>query len=135
MHNIKDSSENYLETIYRISKNQEVVRSIDIVRFLEVSKPSVSVGMKKLKEEKLIDISEEGVITLLEDGEKIAKEVYAKHVLIRDFLIKIGVKTSLADDDACKIEHVISRESFEKLKEFTNKIEHQCSFVFENPKV
>ena len=121
MHNILESSENYLETIYRIKKSKESVRSIDVAKFLNLSKASVSRGLKKLKENGLIIIDIDGKIELSEEGVGIAKSVYEKHLFLKEFFIEIGVSSKVAEEDACKIEHAISDESFQKWKEFLKK--------------
>lgn len=118
MHNIVDSSENYLEAIYRIKLNQQSVRSIDVVNFLNLSKASVSRAMKKLKDSELIEINNDAFIELTEEGKKIATSIYEKHMFLRQFFINIGVDETVADEDACKVEHVISEESFEKMKKY-----------------
>ncbi|NLZ66358.1 MAG: metal-dependent transcriptional regulator [Clostridiaceae bacterium] len=123
MHNITDSTENYLEAIYVMSKKAGSVRSVDIARFLDVTKPSVSVAMRKLREAKYIRMARDGMITLLPEGLKIAKRTYERHVLLRTFLIHLGVDEETADKDACKIEHALSRDSFEALQRHAQEID------------
>lgn len=118
---IKESAENYLETILIIKKQQGYVRSIDIARELSFSKPSVSIAMKSLKNNGYIDIDEKGAISLTTEGRIIAESVYERHELIASLLISIGVSKEVAYEDSCKIEHVISSETFSKLKEYINK--------------
>lgn len=113
---IKESAQNYLETILMLEKSKGTVRSIDIANELDFSKPSVSVAMKNLRESGHIAVSEDGSIVLLEKGRKIANEMFERHMLISDALIALGVDEKTAIEDACKIEHVISKESFEALK-------------------
>lgn len=113
---IGESSENYLETILILSKRQPVVRSVDIASELDFKKPSVSVAMKKLRENNLIQVSPEGFITLTEDGRKIADRIYERHELLSSWLVRLGVSPDTAVNDACRIEHVISAESFEAIK-------------------
>lgn len=113
---IQQSAENYLETIYMLRKSKGSCRSIDIANELGFSKPSVSVAMKNLRENGFIDVSGDGDITLLEPGKKIAEELFARHTLITECLIAIGVSEETASEDACKIEHVISQESFEAIR-------------------
>ena len=113
---IMKSAENYLETIYILSKKQANVRSIDIANELSFSKPSVSVAMKKFREDGYINVDDNGLITLTEKGEKIATSMYEKHNIIAKALISLGVDEKTAYDDSCKIEHVISDESFSKIK-------------------
>jgi DtxR family Mn-dependent transcriptional regulator len=122
MSQVSDSAENYLESIYVLRKKSDCVRSIDIVRFLGFSKPSVSIAMRKLRESGHIKVSDKGCITLLPKGEVIAKETYKRHVLMRSFLMHIGVSPDTADEDACKMEHVISKETFEAMQEYAKNI-------------
>ena len=113
---IQESAENYLETILMIKNKKGLVRSIDIANELEFSKPSVSVAMKNLRQNGYIDVDENGYITLLESGLEIAEKMYERHTTISDWLISLGVNSQTAVDDACKIEHIISNESFEAIK-------------------
>lgn len=113
---IQQSAENYLETIYMLRKNKGSCRSIDIANELGFSKPSVSVAMKNLRTNGYIEVSGDGNITLLEPGEKIARELFERHTMLTRFLVSIGVSEDIAAEDACRIEHVISKESFEAIK-------------------
>lgn len=113
---IQESAENYLETILILKQRQGQVRSIDIVNELNFSKPSVSVAMKKLRESGLIEMAPDGMITLLPEGMRIATTIYERHVLLSQYLISLGVDPKVAAEDACRIEHVISEESFGKIK-------------------
>ena len=113
---IKESGENYLETILMLNKKHGYVRSIDVATELSVTKPSVSVAMKKLREDGFISIDATGGITLTEKGLLIAERMYERHSIIAKALIAIGVSEETAYEDSCKIEHQISEESFEKLK-------------------
>lgn len=113
---IQQSAENYLETIYMLSKARSSVRSVDIANELEYSKPSVSVAMKNLRENGYISMSEDGGITLTESGKDIAVRMYERHTMISRWLVSLGVDERIASDDACKIEHVISAETFEAIK-------------------
>ncbi|MBE7036832.1 MAG: metal-dependent transcriptional regulator [Ruminococcaceae bacterium] len=115
---IKESAENYLEAIFMLHKEKGYVRSIDIANELGVSKPSVSVAMKNFREEEYIIIDAEGNISLTEKGLAVAERVYERHQIIAKALIAIGVDEATAYEDSCKIEHDISQETFEKLKEF-----------------
>lgn len=118
---IQRSGEDYLETIYILHKRSGFVRSVDIAAELNYSKPSVSNGMSILKELGYITVEAGGQIKLTETGEKRAKEVYSRHLVIRDFFIgKLGVNPETAEIDACKVEHVISEETFTKLKDYMN---------------
>lgn len=114
---IHESSENYLETILILKKNIGAVRSIDIANELSYSKPSVSVAMKNLRNEGLIVVDEKGMINLTDSGYKIASKIYERHVVISNFLMDLGVDDKTAHEDACKIEHIISEKSFQKMKE------------------
>lgn len=120
---INESSENYLETILILSKKLPVVRSVDIANELDFKKPSVSVAMKNLKEKNQITVSEQGFIYLTETGKEIAEMIYERHLLISSWLTKLGVPEETAIQDACRIEHVISRESFEAIKDYVNSIQ------------
>ncbi len=111
-----ESSENYLETILILSRQHPVVRSVDIANELDFKKSSVSVAMKKLRENGHIHVSPEGYITLTESGRKIADCIYERHQLISSWLIHLGVDPDVAVTDACRMEHVISAESFEAIK-------------------
>lgn len=113
---IQESAENYLETILILQRRKGDVRSIDIVNELEFSKPSVSVAMKNLREKGLIEMSPDGYITLLEGGREIAERIYERHTLLADWLTALGVNPQVAAEDACRMEHVISAESFEAIK-------------------
>lgn len=118
---IKESAENYLEAILSIKKAKGNVRSIDVATDLGVSKPSVSVAMKNFREEGYITVDDNGFLYLTEKGLKIAENVYERHLVIAKALMAMGVSEKTAYEDSCKIEHCISVESFEKLKEFLNK--------------
>ena len=111
-----ESQEMYLETILVLGKEKEHVRSVDVANDLGFKKSSVSVGMKHLREKKYIEVDEKGYITLTPAGKEIAEMIYERHQFLSEYLIKIGVPEDIAIDDACKIEHVISQESFEALK-------------------
>ncbi|SFG14036.1 metal-dependent transcriptional regulator [Oribacterium sp. WCC10] len=113
-----ESSENYLESILMLSMDHQVVRSIDIANMLGFSKPSVSVAMKRLREEGMIVVDSNGYITLTDDGMKVAKGTYEKHIVITNMLVDLGVSPYTAGQDACRIEHVLSPETFARLKEF-----------------
>lgn len=119
---IKESAENYLETILILQKRKGSVRSIDIATELEYSKPSVSVAMKNLRTEGYIAVDSDGYITLLEKGQMIADKMYERHTLLTEFLTSLGVDAEIAAHDACKIEHVISPESFNAIKTLASSI-------------
>jgi len=114
---IHESAENYLETILMLQAKLGLVRSIDIVNELNFAKPSVSVAMKKLRENNYIEVDRKGHIYLTELGLDVAKTMYERHKILSEFLISLGVNEESAKEDACRIEHVISKESFEKMKE------------------
>ena len=114
--NINESAENYLETILILSKSHPVVRSVDVATELDFKKSSVSVAMKKLRESNHIQVSPEGYITLTPSGREIAECIYERHQLISSWLIRLGVDPNVAVADACRMEHVISAESFEAIK-------------------
>ena len=113
---IQESAEMYMETIYILSLKNKNVRAIDISRYMNYSKPSVSRAMKNLSGEGYVDIDAEGNIVLTEKGLRIAEGIYEKHRQLTDFFIRIGVSADVADEDACRIEHVISDETFEAIK-------------------
>ncbi len=118
---IKESAENYLEAILMIKKQKGYVRSIDIANHLNFTKPSVSVAMKSFREEGYITVDVDGNISLTEKGLKIAGKVYERHEIIARALMGLGVDEKIAYEDSCKIEHDISEETFEKLKEHLKK--------------
>ena len=113
---IHESAENYLETILILQKRLGQVRSIDIASELSYSKPSVSVAMKNLRTNGYIDVDSDGYITLLDQGRAIAEKMYERHTLLSDLLTALGVDPTVAAEDACRIEHVISEETFEAFK-------------------
>lgn len=115
--NIYESSENYLEAILSLRERHGIVRSIDIANELHFSKPSVSVAMKKLRESGYIEMDKDGLISLLPAGEEIAKRIYERHKLLTEFFIRLGVDPQVATADACKVEHDLSEETFQKIKE------------------
>ncbi len=113
---IHEASENYLEAILMLREKQEQVRSVDVCNLLGFAKSTISVGMKKLKENGYVRIDQSGYITLTEIGEAIAAKIYERHVLIAKLFTFLGVAEETALADACRIEHDISEESFEALK-------------------
>ncbi len=113
---IQESAENYLETVLILSERNGSVRSIDIVNELGVTKPSVSVAMKNLRENGYLSMDPSGYITLTDKGAQIAHTMYERHTLLSDWLIALGVSPKTAVEDACRIEHVISAESFQAIK-------------------
>lgn len=119
---IGESAENYLETIYILAKKKANVRSVDVASELGYSKPSVCVAMRNLREKGYILTDGDGLITLTETGKEIAENVFQRHETITNWLIRIGVSADQAAIDACRIEHVISRESFEALRKSEEQI-------------
>ena len=119
---IQESAENYLETILILSHRQGMVRSIDIAAELSFSKPSVSVAMKNLRENGYIQVDGDGFITLTEAGLAIAEMIYERHSLLSGWLTALGVDPKVATEDACRIEHVISPESFEAIKQHVGRV-------------
>lgn len=117
---VNESAENYLETILVLSKKLPVVRSVDIANELGFKKSSVSIAMKNLREKNHITVTEPGFIFLTSSGREIAEMIYERHELLSAWLIKLGVPEDIATKDACKIEHVISKESFQAIKNHVN---------------
>lgn len=113
---IQESAEMYLETILVLSRRYPRVRSIDVVGELDFKKSSVSVAMKKLRENGYVEMDEEGYITLTELGRGIAETMFERHTTLSDWLCSLGVEPKTAVEDACRMEHVISPESFEAIK-------------------
>lgn len=114
---IQQSAENYLETIYMLQKNKGSCRSVDIANELGFSKPSVSIAMKNLRENGFIEVMGDGNIQLLPPGRKIAEELFERHTMLTECLISLGVPKDIAVEDACRIEHVISKQSFDAIKQ------------------
>lgn len=117
---IQESSENYLETILILFQRKGFVRSVDIAAEMEFSKPSVSVAMKHLRERGCITVDGDGFITLTEEGQRIAEGVYQRHILFTQWLQSLGVDPEVAAEDACRIEHVISEETFQAIRKHVN---------------
>ena len=111
-----ESAENYLETILILSKCRPVVRSVDVAEELGYKKSSVSVAMKNLREKNHSTVTREGFIYLTESGREIADMIYERHQLLSQWLTRLGVDPRIAAEDACRMEHVISKESFEAIK-------------------
>ena len=117
---IQESAEMYLETIFVLGKKNNCVRSIDIAAELDYKKSSVSVAMKNLRENGYIKVDGDGYITLTDEGIKVAQTMFERHTLLSDCLIQLGVEREIAIEDACRIEHVISAESFDAIKKHVN---------------
>ena len=109
------SAEDYLESMVILKEKNGYIRSVDIAEFLGVTKPSVSNAMKRLREENYIEMNRSGFITLTEKGMEIADKIYTRHKKLTDFFIALGVDPDVAEDDACKIEHDISDETFDAI--------------------
>ena len=112
---IHESGEDYLESILKLRQQGKAVRSIDVVADLGYSKPSVSLGMKRLRESGHITVDNDGVISLTEQGEAVAQRIIGRHRALTEFFVRLGVSREVAEQDACKVEHDISEETFEKL--------------------
>lgn len=115
---IREAAEDYLEAILYLSKTHEYVRSIDVVHHLGFSKPSVSVYLKNLRINGYINVDTNGHITLTEEGMEIASKIYERHQVLTDILVKLGVSQDVALEDACRLEHALSDESFDALKKY-----------------
>ena len=115
-----ESAENYLETILVLSERLPVVRSVDIANALGFKKSSICIAMKNLRAKNQITVTNEGYIYLTDEGKEIAEMIYERHILISAALKKLGVPEEIALEDACRIEHVISKESFEAIKQYIN---------------
>lgn len=111
-----ESAENYLETILMLSKKLPVVRAVDIANELGYKKSSVSIAMKHLREKEHITVTNSGFISLTESGRSIAEMIFERHEMLTKILTSLGVPEDIASEDACRIEHVISQESFEAIK-------------------
>lgn len=113
-----ESAENYLETIYRLGKELPVVRSVDVANELGYKKSSVSIAMKNLREKNHITVTDAGYIYLTDSGKAIAEMIYERHEVLSSWLIRLGVPADIASEDACKLEHVLSKETYHALKKF-----------------
>ena len=116
MPKIQESAENYLETILVLKERNGTVRSVDIAAEMGFSKPSVSVAMRNLREQECITMGDDGLISLTDKGRSIAESVYERHTLFTQWLVSLGVDQTIAAQDACRIEHVLSKETFEAIK-------------------
>lgn len=110
-----ESAEDYLESILRLRERRGTVRSIDVAGDLGVSKPSVSVAMRKLRENGYVLVDQAGLLTLTDQGEAVAQRIFARHQLLTEFFVRLGVSPEVAALDACKVEHDLSDETFEKI--------------------
>lgn len=118
---IHESGEDYLESILKLEEQGKQVRSIDVVADLGYSKPSVSVAMKKLRQSGHVRMDESGLISLTETGRAVAVRTWERHRTLRDFFVRLGVDPKVAERDACKVEHDLSEETFERLLEHVRK--------------
>lgn len=118
---VNESAENYLETILILSKQLPVVRSVDVANELGFKKSSVSIAMKNLREKNHITVTDAGYIYLTDSGKEIAEMIYERHELLTSWLVRLGVPQEIAAEDACKVEHVLSKESFEAIKTIATK--------------
>jgi Mn-dependent DtxR family transcriptional regulator len=114
--NLQESGEMYLESIYVLTRENKNVRSIDVVEYMGFSKPSVSRAIGLLKNGGYVTVDKDGFLSLTEVGLEVSRKIYERHDIISKFLISLGVSEEAASNDACKIEHVISDESFEAIK-------------------
>ena len=119
---LQESGEMYLEAIHVLSKNQTMVRSIDVSEYLGYSKPSVSRAMGLLKSGGYLTVDRDGGLNLTENGREIAEKIYERHTLLTKLLIHMGVSEEIAAADACKLEHAISDESFQAIKNYAQKL-------------
>ncbi len=119
--NIYESAEDYLEAILILRERQGMVRSIDVAHQLSLTKPSVSVAMKRFRENGYIEMDGDGYISLLPPGEEIAQRIYQRHRLLTRFLVRLGVSEEVAAADACKMEHDLSEETFARIREHAQK--------------
>ena len=118
---IRESAEDYLESILMLQERNGQVRSIDIVNQLGYSKPSVSIAMKKLRENGYISMAGDGTITLNDSGMEIASRVYKRHRVITELFVLLGVERKQAAEDACRVEHDLSQETFSRILEFVQR--------------
>lgn len=125
MMNIHESAEDYLESIMMLREEKGYVRSVDIAARLSVTKPSVSFAMKKLRENGYILMDEENLITLTERGEEIAQRIFDRHRTITSFLVSLGVEPTIAREDACKMEHDLSEDSYEAMRRELEKLDQK----------
>ena len=117
---VNESAENYLETILMLSTRLPVVRSVDVANELGFKKSSVSIAMKNLREKNHITVTDAGYIYLTQSGKEIAEMIYERHELLTSWLVRLGVPQEIAAEDACKVEHVLSKESFEAIKKIAS---------------
>ena len=119
---LQESGEMYLETVYILTKKSDSVRSIDVCEYMGYSKPSVSRAIGLLKSGGYINVDGKGYITLTEEGTSVALKMFERHTMLTDFLVRLGVDKKIASEDACKIEHHISEDSFNAIKNYVSKL-------------
>ena len=117
----RESAEDYLEAILRVKEKQNYVRSVDIAKLMEVSKPSVTYATKKLRESGYITMDDNGMILFTKEGKKLAEETWTRHKTLAKLFISLGVKEKQALTDACKVEHDLSEETFKAIQKFVDK--------------
>ena len=115
---LQESGEMYLETIYVLTKNSSTVRSIDVCEYMGYSKPSVSRAIGLLKNGGYVTVNGEGYLSLTQEGREVAEKIFERHTMLTQFLVNLGVPKEVASEDACKMEHVISDESVEAIKNY-----------------
>ena len=125
---VSEAIENYLETIYILSQQQSEVHAIDICSYLSYSRPTVSITLRQMREHGLVTVNEENHIFLTEEGLRIARRMYERHELLTSMLMMLGVSRETAMHDACKIEHDLSEETFETIKQHMEKYRAQAGF-------
>lgn len=118
---IQESGEMYLETILILSNEKPNVRSLDVAEYMGYSKPSVSRAISILKNKKLVQLDSNNYIILTKEGKRLAEKIYERHTVLSDFFYSIGVPKKISSEDACKIEHIISNETFNAIKKHINK--------------
>ena len=123
--NLLESGEDYLEAILMLSTKQKDVHAIDVANELNFSKPSVSIALKKLKEGGYIDIDEHNHLHLTDSGMEVAQKIYERHILLTQILIELGVDSEDAAKDACKLEHDLTTQSFQAIKNYYNKVHNK----------
>ena len=123
--NLLESGEDYLEAILMLSTKQKDVHAIDVANELNFSKPSVSIALKKLKEGGYIDIDEHNHLHLTDSGMEVAQKIYERHILLTQILIELGVDSEVAAKDACKLEHDLTTQSFQAIKNYYNKLNNK----------
>ena len=116
---LQESGEMYLESIYVLTKKNPHVRSIDVVEYMGYSKPSVSRAVNLLKKGGFLLMDDDGMLTLTDSGKEVAEKIFERHTILTNYLVRLGVPHEIATEDACKMEHVISDESFEAIKRHT----------------